>query len=149
MGDTPTADVDQIPWKTAPEHAEEAMRDLDISEGSDLWEDVQRLATQYGLEEPLEDFDPSPSSLAAGSIYLACLIHNAKRNQSTVAAATGVSTVAIRNSYHAIAEAEGIPLSRAGSRRSPENDDPGDGESRDSRLVSGFLRNPFRQEGSQ
>jgi hypothetical protein len=107
---------DDVPWTTAPEHAEEAMRDLGISEGSDLWERVIRITTQYGLEDTLGEFYPTPSSLAAGAIYLCCRVAEKPRTQRTVADAVGVSSMAIRKCYQAIIETEGVDI---GSSRGP------------------------------
>jgi len=102
-------DVEDVPWTTAPEHAEEAMRELDISEGSAVWEHIERLATRYGLERALGGSSPSPASLAAGSIYVVCLLNDLRLTQAAVSDATGVSRVAIRNAYQAICDAEDIP----------------------------------------
>jgi len=110
MSGESTVDVDDLPWTTAPEHAETAMRELGIGEGSGLWTQIHGFAVTYGLEDGLEDHSPSPASLAAGAVYLGCRLHNQPRCQHTVAAAVGVSTVAIRNSYQAILEAEGFDI---------------------------------------
>ena len=102
--------VDDVPWTTAPEHAEDAMRELGVTEGSDLWDRVIRITTQYGLEDTLGEFYPTPSSLAAGAIYLCCRLENEPRCQRTVAGAVGVSNMAIRKCYQAIIETEGIDI---------------------------------------
>lgn len=118
-----TIEVDDLPWTTAPEHAEEAMRELNVTEGSATWENVIRITTQYGLEDTLGDFYPTPSSLAAGAIYLCCRLENEPRCQRTVAGAVGVSNMAIRKSYHAIIETEGIDVDVSSGPRSRYSSD--------------------------
>jgi hypothetical protein len=122
MSDPQTVEIDDLPWTTAPEHAEEAMRELNVTEGSATWENVIRITTQYGLEDTLGDFYPTPSSLAAGAIYLCCRLEDEPRCQRTVAGAVGVSNMAIRNTYQAIIETEGYDIGSSpgpwsGSRR--------------------------------
>jgi len=101
-------DAEDLPWTTAPEHAEEAMRDLDIPEDSEVWDHIDRLATRYGLEQTLGGASPSPASVAAGSIYVVCLLNDLRLTQAAVSDATGVSRVAIRTTYQAICDAEDI-----------------------------------------
>jgi len=100
--------ADDLPWTTAPEHAEEAMQELGISKGSDVWDHIDRLATRYGLEQTLGGASPSPASVAAGSIYVVCLLNDLRLTQAAVSDATGVSRVAIRTTYQAICDAEDI-----------------------------------------
>ena len=83
---------------------------LGVSEGSDLWDRVIRITTRYGLKETLGDFYPTPSSLAAGAIYVSCRIEEQPRTQHTVSDAVNVSNMAIRNCYKAIIDAEGYDM---------------------------------------
>jgi len=99
---------DDLPWTTAPEHAVDAMRELDISEGSEPWRHIHRLATKHGLEGSLGGTSPTPASVAAGAIYAVSLLNERRLTQAAVSDAVGVSRVAIRKSYQAICDAEGI-----------------------------------------
>ncbi len=102
-------DAEDLPWTTAPEHAEDAMRQLAIPEDSDVWNHINDLATKHGLEGSLGGTSPSPASVAAGAIYAVCLLNDLRVTQATVSDAVGVSRVAIRKSYQAICDAEDIP----------------------------------------
>ena len=115
--------VDDVPWTTAPEHAESAMRVLGVPEGSATWENVIRITTQYGLEDTLGDFYPTPSSLAAGAIYICCRLADKPRTQRTVADAVGVSSMAIRKCYQAIIETEGFDVDVSSGPRSRYSDE--------------------------
>lgn len=100
---------DDLPWTTAPEHAEDAMRELGITEGSEIWTHIHDLATKHGLEGSLGGTSPTPASVAAGAIYAVCLLNDLRVTQAVVSEAIGVSRVAIRKSYQAICDCEGIP----------------------------------------
>jgi len=100
---------DDLPWTTAPEHAVDAMEELNIAEESALWNHIEQLARKYGLEQPLGDTSPTPASVAAGAIYAVLLLNDQRVTQAAVSEATGVSRVAIRKSYQSICDCEGIP----------------------------------------
>lgn len=75
-----------------------------------------------------ESLPMAPSSLAAGSIYLASRIAEPNVTQSTIANATETNEVALRNGYHEIALQLGIasetPSSQRGIELAPEREWP-------------------------
>lgn len=93
---------EELPFTTAPEYVDEFIGDLDVS--NEVAKRARRYAWMYGIEKSL---NRSPRSIAAASIYWAGLVSNEKLTQGEVQAATDVSQVAIRETYHQIAEEEG------------------------------------------
>jgi hypothetical protein len=94
----------ELPFKTAPEYAREIARELGHETNGRVWSSAVELATEYGLNGGTGQ---QPSTVAAGAVYLSELLYNEKRTQHEVAAAAGVSSVALRNAYLRIKEAEG------------------------------------------
>lgn len=111
-------DVQEVPWTTAPELVEDALDVLDISDDSETAERARRWAQRYDVDEPIS---AAPSSVAAGSIYLAAMFERARVvTQDDLRDALGVQPQTVTRTYREIAAEEGITF----IRRSQDEPDP-------------------------
>ena len=92
---------------------------LDVSEA--VQDDATALARRADFEYPV---NKSGAAIAAGAVYLQCLLHNEKRTQEAVAEAAGVSEMAIRNVYRDLATHEGFKKSSKPRRNTDTNTSP-------------------------
>jgi transcription initiation factor TFIIIB Brf1 subunit/transcription initiation factor TFIIB len=98
-------DVEKLPYKTAPEHAEDYVDDLGLSE------EVRHLSLtwsmRYGVSDPI---GKAPHVVAAGAVYAAALMRNEKVTQKRLNEVSGAHTGSIRRSYRTILMEEGLNL---------------------------------------
>jgi len=92
---------------------------LDEWYSEELIEQAEAYAKRADFEHPI---NRSPKAVAAGSIYLASMLVNEPMTQTEIKENCDVSTVAIRDSYHEIAEYEGINLRRTGTGKRNDMD---------------------------
>lgn len=101
----------------AHEKVADMVDDLDEWYSEKLIETAEEYAKRADYEHPI---NRSPKAVAAGSIYLASMLVNEPMTQTEIKENCDVSTVAIRDSYHEIAEYEGIELRQ--TRKGKRND---------------------------
>lgn len=104
---------------TTLEFAHERVADMVAAIGEEYSNQLVKTAEEYAKRADYEHpINRSPKAVAAGSIYLASLMVNEPMTQTEIKDSCDVSTVAIRESYHEIAECEDIQLrqTRTGRR---------------------------------
>jgi len=82
---------------------------LSRSTTTEFREQAQGIARRAELEQPI---NRAPSTIAAAAVYLTGLQRDTRFSQQAIADAIDVSTVALRNCYPELADAESIDLSR-------------------------------------
>lgn len=114
-----TDDVQEVPWTTASDLVDDALDSLGVPEDSKTAELAREYAQRYSVDEPI---GRQPSSVAAGSIYLASMFDRDRRvTHADLRGALGVWGPTITGTYQEIAEAEGIPIAgRSEDRPEPQ-----------------------------
>lgn len=80
-------------------------------------EKALELAERAEMEHPI---NRRPSSVAAASVYFACLLVNEKRTQAEVTAVSDAGHNGLREAMYDIARAEGYPIERKSRNDSDE-----------------------------
>lgn len=91
----------------AADRVEEIVKELDFPEDGEVAEKAKAMAYRAEWVYPI---NRAPSTIAAGSVYLASLLCNEKRTQQQVSEASDVGIPAIQRAYPEIGEAEGYPM---------------------------------------
>lgn len=94
-------DPEAVPWQTAPEIVRADAPDMAAPARARAIE----LARRHGPDSATQG---TPRAIAAAAVYIAGLLGSEPRTQEEVADTMGIGTVAIRENYHRIVDAEGI-----------------------------------------
>jgi transcription initiation factor TFIIIB Brf1 subunit/transcription initiation factor TFIIB len=117
----PEYDPDAAPWTTPVDVTEEVLEELEIADT-----EAADLAREYARKYDDGTGTHRPSSVAAGSVYLATLLDPSCRNviQDELADAAGVATTTITRNYRRIAEQEGFNTGSDDAGDEDRDDDP-------------------------